>query len=420
MMNAIRYTILSSTLSLFLSVPAIAQLKEVNVNTSEVQTLRVDPLSANGGNAADIFEEIKYIPLETTPESHFAQIGQLILIHGRYVILDPSTNCILIFTEQGKFIAKIKGKKDLPILKFQVNRWRHEIVFSNDFFETLSFYSLDGTFIRTQENNDPKNTGVLNFWFDYIAANTVLSYDTYRDTKPDSKFYRPYSRSLVRYAKEDGAVTATGFPYSEAEASIDASYTPMAPLFYTGNDTTRFFAKPYTYDIYTISPNAIVQNYHMVFPASMSWPNDFLTNNQLYSKRIKFTQTHPNIIAELSYVYKVKDNLVFRLWLMEHGKENFLMLNLVSGNLIAYQHISPDISSYYLPLYDENEFIHFGLNYCDGTHIYTWLTSHSMFDAYKNNQEKHIKYNDELSAYFSKSGKDDNPVIVRLKLKNEL
>lgn len=82
--------------------------KVIPIDTSNVQILRIDPSNATGGNASEIFESIKYIPLQTTKESLFGKIGQLEITDQYFIILDQSTNSILFFNKDGTYHHKIK------------------------------------------------------------------------------------------------------------------------------------------------------------------------------------------------------------------------------------------------------------------------------------------------------------------------
>src|SRR5690606_21767460 len=99
----------------FIKLSIILLLLFLNFNKAKSQferIVRIDPQSAKGGKVLDIFDSVSYIPLETTKESQFGEINQLIVTEENYIILDNrTTNCILIFTKDGKFKAKINKWK---------------------------------------------------------------------------------------------------------------------------------------------------------------------------------------------------------------------------------------------------------------------------------------------------------------------
>ena len=45
-----------------------------NISAQEVEKLRIDPSQAYGGKVSEYFEQLNYIPLETTKESLYLAI----------------------------------------------------------------------------------------------------------------------------------------------------------------------------------------------------------------------------------------------------------------------------------------------------------------------------------------------------------
>lgn len=58
--------------------------------------------------------------------------------------------------------------------------------------------------------------------------------------------------------------------------------------------------------------------------------------------------------------------------------------------------------------------------YFGGVSIYTSLSSLCMFKAKEEVSDKGIKFSNSLKTYFKKGSPKNNPVIVQLKLKNDL
>ena len=55
-------------------------------------TIRIDPAHARSGTASQIFEEVNYIPLETTKESLFGKIDQLAVTEDYFIMQSQLTN----------------------------------------------------------------------------------------------------------------------------------------------------------------------------------------------------------------------------------------------------------------------------------------------------------------------------------------
>lgn len=80
--------------------------QEGKVDSSGMVTLRIDPQSARGANVSQVFDEVKFIPLETTKESLFGSIYDLRIVKNQFILFDQDTKAVLIFGRDGKFKGK--------------------------------------------------------------------------------------------------------------------------------------------------------------------------------------------------------------------------------------------------------------------------------------------------------------------------
>ncbi|RZK46795.1 MAG: hypothetical protein EOO94_02015 [Pedobacter sp.] len=96
------------------------------------------------------------------------------------------------------------------------------------------------------------------------------------------------------------------------------------------------------------------------------------------------------------------------------------MYNLNSGTVIDFDKILTDQTTYFLPVNKGKYYHTFPLAACDGESIYTSFPSVNMFDAHNENSDKAVKYTTALQTYFTKGSKTDNPVILQIKLKDNL
>jgi len=81
------------------------------IDSSHVVTLRIDPQSARGAAVSQIFDEVKFVPLETTKESLFGNIAELKIAGNKFLIYDYDTRAVLVFTNEGKYLTKIDAAK---------------------------------------------------------------------------------------------------------------------------------------------------------------------------------------------------------------------------------------------------------------------------------------------------------------------
>src|SRR5687768_960534 len=73
------------------------------IDSSEMVTLRIDPESSRGAAVSQVFDEVQFIPLETTKESLFGSVSQLEVTDKNYIIYDYDTRSIFIFSKEGKY-----------------------------------------------------------------------------------------------------------------------------------------------------------------------------------------------------------------------------------------------------------------------------------------------------------------------------
>lgn len=410
-------------ISISTALPLSAQ-KVIVPDTSNAVTLRIDPSNANGGNVSDIFESVNYIPLETISESIFGMISQLEVTQDHYIIYDEDTDCILIFNRSGKFHAKIKGKSEslgYKINSFRINKWTNQIVYSNNGCKTLIYCDFNGKVVKTIDAGLLKSNKINLSSSFFTGPDDMISYTKYfpLDTLTEKG---PSSRSLITFIKGLHTVYAKAFEYGAAESKIDVSSPGIGPLTNFGNDTTFFFSKLYDYSIYTVTPGKIALSYKFIFPFSSSLPNNFLRSFNLDGGIIPYIYSHKETIFWINNCYKTGNNLLFEASVFGSYNEDNLIYNLKSGNLIAYKHILPDEHSFFLPIYDPLgiSFSNTGIAACDQIYIYTSVSSLSMFIARDENKSRKIKYTPILTEYLTKGNKSDNPVILQLKLKENL
>ncbi|WP_214225571.1 6-bladed beta-propeller [Pedobacter sp. B4-66] len=405
---------------------AFAQ-KVIPIDTSKVMTLRVDPINANGGNASEIFESVTYIPLETTKESTFGKVDQLEITDEYYIILDETTNSILIFKKDGKFHGKIKGGSftlgdaSTRIRDFKINKWNKEIMFSmwnnKTRQQTHYFYNFDGK--KTKEILRGENEAMI---YDgrFVSKNLMITAENYDDDGKDGV----KTKYLMGYTNDFKKPKTFAFPYQAEGLSVseEVMSAGSGPFFSYGVDSAVFFVKPNDYNIYKASPNTVEHAYRFLFPLVNSLPKDFLFNNDFKGKRFKYLQDNPNAIFALSNCFQIGDNLIFKVNCLNNDFRNqsSMIYNLKSGSLIALGHITTDAMSYFLPIADDRMAGYTGFVAGDGKYLYSTFSSIDMFQIHEDNKDKNVKYNRVLIDYFGKGSGEDNPVLVQIKLKDNL
>ncbi|MFD2873337.1 6-bladed beta-propeller [Mucilaginibacter ximonensis] len=400
--------------------------KIIPVDSSKAQILRIDPSNAMGGNASDFFTEVNYIPLETTDESLFGSINKLVVTDDYFIILDHNTRSILIFNKNGKFHTKIKGTDGAPIWDFSVNKFTKEIRYSRDQYKSYTYCDYNGKEIRNLKSGgelakDEINDGNMR----YFAADKGVSTGYPNTIDSTSKYYKPWSKSLIIFSNEKNKVYAHGLGFDKREG-MDRNLITMGGILpmNTVSDTAFYYVRPYTFNVYTIKPDIIKLSYKLVFPFFVALPQDFVVNPVYDNKRVEYVQKHPKTIYYIANFFQLNDNLIFRAGSYEINDEDNLIYNLRTGTLIAYKHILQDEKSYFLPIYDNSNwgssFNFNGLLACTDGYIYTSSSSLGMFQYHEKYADQKVKYPPALETYFKKGSRKDNPVIMQLKLKDNL
>ncbi|WP_457126435.1 6-bladed beta-propeller [Mucilaginibacter sp. HD30] len=411
----------------FALAPAVLAQKVIKVDSSDVKTLRIDPSNAVGGVASDFFSEVNYIPLETTKESLFGSISKLEITDDYFIILDYNTHAILIFTKAGKFHAKIKSSQNSQnyIYNFSVNKWDKQIIFTADGYKNLTYCDYDGKVIKTTKlGGETAQDEISQSEFFFLGPDKSVTVGSENRLQPTDKYYKPFAKSLIIYAQTDHKVTAQGLPFKKSEGKIEYTYNGLGPLTSFGVDTAYFYSKTWDYAIYTVTPNTIKFTYKFIFPLLISLPTDFMTNKLYADKKVEWTEKNGNVLTGLGNFFRTGNNLVFKTFSRNgyNNKEDNLIYNLKSGSVIAYKHILQDERSYFMPIYDQVgwTFNDRGILACTGGSLYTSVSGVGMFKAYEGNADKKVTYPPVLAEYFKKGSMKDNPVILQLKLKDQL
>jgi len=411
-------TLLITIFLLSLSVALKAQ-RIIPVDTINVKTLRIDPGNAYGASASEAFESATYIPLETTKESTFGKIDKLEVTEDHLIIFDENTNAILFFDREGKFQHKISGGNNKTmdnndrIATFNVNRKAKEVVFlqMRSRIWTQMVFGFNG--IKKRQVSVKDDDALLNNAV-FLTADLAASSMGYDDDQKE----RAKTRFLLHYVKGFKTATSKAFPYKVPGLKIrDDYFDGGSGLSETGLDTAALFTISNDYRIFKVGPSRIQQLYSLIFPLINAVPKNFLTDSSYNGKRRKMFNENPKLIYSISNCQQTGPNLLFHTGNLYPQN---LICNINSGTVIDFDHILTDELTCFLPVNKGKYYHTFPLAACDGKLVYTSFPSLQMFDAHKENSGKGVKYSPALENYFSKGNKTDNPVILQIKLKDNL
>lgn len=118
-------------------------------------TIKIPPINAKQPLLySDIFESIKFIPLETGEECLVGRIADIKCHDNKFFIRDyDDSKAILEFDEKGMFITKIGGIGNGPgeyaaVGDMAIDPWQNQIIISNPARKSLQYYDFEGKYIR--------------------------------------------------------------------------------------------------------------------------------------------------------------------------------------------------------------------------------------------------------------------------------
>ncbi len=388
------------------------------VDSTGMVTLRIDPQSARGATVSQLFEEVKFIPLETTKESLFGNIAEMKVAGKKFIIYDYDTRAVLVFNDEGKFVTKIDATKlqsdkedkekaqSYGFRAIQEDGNDYIVMFTNN---NIQYFTMEGKFVKKVKNFN---------YFDEVTmsdGNIIAKQNLSIKKGKDSTFYKV---NLINKIKKD---TVGYFVFDNKMWEKDDWYGDGGISQYAPNEA--FFTTFYDYNLYKITPNAVSLAYKFILPAINTLPKDFVTNPLYVKKRFEFFEKNKKVIHGLGKSYLLGDHLYLRFsnifWDKDQKKN--LIYNIKTSELISFQDLEPDSLSHFLPITDSGfgyDFENRGFLAYEGGKFYTSYSSLAMFAFKERSVDKKAKYPPLLENYLKTGDRKSNPVLVVFKPKN--
>jgi hypothetical protein len=373
--------------------------------------LRIAPDNARGGTASQIFDSIKFIPLETTKESLFGAIDQLEVTDSLFIILDRRSRSILVFTRNGKLHTRItSGGTDKFFSFFTIDRNKNQIIVINNYAKGLLVYDFEGKFLRKELCPD-------NLQSMYSIGRNIVLYNLARPFDSDVSTKVPFD---IVYSKGYDSVYKYVNHYDSKVS--DGQYNIMySPINFSGQDGSCMFSLPFEYAVYQINDTGIINKYKFVFPLEYSLPANFSSDSSFKGKRAQYVYTdHDNYkkISTITSVYRIGDYLIFsaQSGQMTMTSDWNYLYNLKNGDVFSFSKVTGDSTSFYIPIMS-NMF-----ETANGVYkgkIYSSSPAFTLFSI-KDNIKKQVSYPEALLKFFSTGSAKDNPVIIESNLKPNL
>lgn len=390
---------------------ALSLLLSAQLHAQTEIKIRIDPENSRGASGYQIFDSVRFIPLETTRESLFGSVGQLEITDSLFIIYDRMNYTILLFTRDGKFVKKIaKSGKDRYLSHFSIIPDSNQIAAVSLSENKLYIYNFDGVLIRTEPV--PLNT----FSQFHFNANNALYY--LRRFNDDGTFAK--ARYDLAFADSTGKVTRYLHPFPDGLNTPEFSFIEN-PVNFSGEAGSCIFSLPFEYEAYLINDTGVTTKFSFIFPAKISLPDNFAYDTSYNGKRVNYiyySSEHDEELRGINSIYKVADYLLFST---ESGirridtERNFLY-SLNTGNVYSFKKLTPDSTTGNLL------FLNTALDNVQGTYknqLFTSIPSGRILTQVKN-QDKKLIYPESLNKLINSGTKMDNPVIVQFKLRENL
>ena len=393
-------------------------------NYDGAKKLKIDPAAAMGGSVSQYIDSVKFFTFESTFESAFGNIDQVEITDNYYIILDRETRAVLIFTRQGKFHAKLEGKKihpQDPIL-YSFNLDKKTNLIEMDYRDTKYSFDLNGKLVNKIIIKD----WMRKWWGDKISLGD--KHDAYCNYSPAMPFPKDTTGYEIMVSEKDKLIQKY-MPYSfnkkddgdHWQSSLSHSDFYPNPA---GNDSTVYYLRNLDYNIYRITPDTLQAAYRFIFPLQNSLPPNFRTDSAFNKKRSQYLEQHKDVIYRLGNFYKKEDCIFFRTINNNFAWLSYLY-NTRTRTLISLNKIVSDSTSYFLPITDAEiggvDFNNNGIINFDGTSFYTSYSSLILYYQAVATKNKKAHYPPQLAAYLSnEKNKKGNPVLVQIHFKPNL
>ncbi|PZP46421.1 MAG: hypothetical protein DI598_12100 [Pseudopedobacter saltans] len=373
------------------------------------KTLRINPDDATGGTLSQYFDSVQFIPLETNKTSLFGDIHKLLITNdGGFLLSDDDTQAYCSFDSAGQFLARIdqstypKKTNWLLSAALAYDGDRDAMVISNP---------NDKEFLYLDRKGNILGHSILN---GLVAS---------MDRMPNNisfifHFPQGNSDSVVDNVKvyKDSILSAHYLLCKIKDIDIGGSSISRKNEFYHSDNYTIFSTGKKDLSFHLFSKNGLEKSYRLLLPEAYSYPLGF--DSLSSSQKAAAVNGKMKLIGSVRNIFLNDDWLFFELM---SGSGYFfdgrhLMYNLKDGRLICIDHIASDSMSSFMPFHSE-----FGtITAVKGDYIYCYVPAFVLFEAKKEDANHLWEKNRTLKLFFETSDRKSNPVIIKMKLKQNL
>lgn len=362
--------------------------------------LAVDPdISSSKLPMSALYADLKYVKLETTPQSLIAQVSKIIPLKERLAIVDKESARILLFEKNGRFVASIGKKGNGPdeftgIEDVTIDEANNRIYVLDSSGQQLLVFNLQNEYLGR------KKTDFITHEIELVNSNLLACYCDYAaNANYEKKDMRPNLFLLDLDKMEE-----TPLLYTPSSISVQEVNSPFSALSSYDKDRAFLF-DILTNSVYIINAEGVAKSYDCNFgDKEEALKHGYIA--KLQSEQLGAEQIMPGVSDAPAYT--VITSCV--------GCADYLLLTAVNysnGNIfqVAY---SPDTEKCLYakanrgyPLENDIDgIIPFATYASDSQTIYGVIESYQLAED-----------DDKVSELIGDIKEDDNPVIVMAKTK---
>jgi hypothetical protein len=375
-----------------------------NVSIREIEDgQKVISIDASWFEIEDDFKgrfEVDYIPLETTEKALIGVIDDLKVIGDRVFLFDRDVaKALFIYNANGMYIDKITatgmGPNEINFLRdFTINRERGEVIVNDLGLKRIGRYDFDGNLISVEKNE---------LWFtgmEWLYGDTYLYYLSHLSVDENRSKFGP----LVVLGDINGKVESEYFKLDNRP-----SYLTIVEHFGVSNtDEEVLLTKKFDQNIYTLNEEGELISKLKIDFGSLNIEKDYreidVKNFWDYENENAFAQVL-NAYSTNSHYAITYTNPVVAPGLQVHLQS--ILAKDGSFNYLYNANVNPDKDGVMLP----------SIRSSDSDFFYGFYEAEDFLRA--NNGHNNII----AEQFFGKEnltiGDSDNPILVRIKVKDE-
>lgn len=366
----------------------------VPIDSSFVKKIIV-PSPENSISSSEVITDVKYIPLETTPEALIGYYNKILVYKNLIYIMDYlSAEAVFIYTMEGKFIKKIGNKGGGPeefylLYGMSIDRNKDNLVIYDNRKRKMMYYTLTGYFIKSIDV--PYR---FSGQYEILPSGRMLSITS----KSDGNFHLDnYDDYRLIYTDSLGSIQKFGFKYND---NIDLSVA-WSKLFYCDNELLCY--PQFQNSIYSVSDTLIREKYRIDCGNFTTF--DFKRLSQ-YTNLDDFDKDWDATTNLSPYISENRTHLYFSI--TNERKEYYYFYNKETGNLRGTKKV----------IFDSDFVVEFPklFNYED-----YFIGPVSIEKLYALREYKRVKgelISRPLGNMIDSLKEEDNPPLVLFKIKN--